>query len=366
MIAVLHAYSRANAGDGLLVDLTIDRLERAGVARSAIVVVAMDPESFPEFRTVGIGTPDRAANARTAAAALTATSIAGLGRLAPGKTAHALRDADAFVAVGGGYLRAGTRTNRIGTAINHLPQLRMAARSGKPTVYLPQSIGPLEGRVGAAVQKALSRLSQVHVRDDRSRDDLAGLRNVHRTPDLAVLAVAEQVADAQPRPLSSTGAPILVARALVAPGEYEQLLRDLNDQLDGRWAVQAGGATSKSDAVFYDSLGVRPMGSVGKALLEQPSPVVSVRLHGAVQAILSGVPAIHLAYERKSWGAYEDLGLIEWLHSARSFEPGAVAAQVRELQSDPAPFWEALRARTAELRAASERLDRSLRRVLSG
>jgi len=63
-----------------------------------------------------------------------------------------------------------------------------------------------------------------------------------------------------------------------------------------------------------------------------------VRLHGAIAALLAGRPAIHLAYERKGWGAYQDLGLDEFVHDARTFDPAAVAAQTRALAADPAPF----------------------------
>jgi polysaccharide pyruvyl transferase WcaK-like protein len=365
MIAVLHAYSRANAGDGLLVDLTIQRLERAGVARSDIVIVALDPASFSELRAVGTGTADRAANGRTALAALSAASMVALRRFAPGDTPRILREADAFVSVGGGYLRAGTRTNTVGTAINHLPQLHLASQSGRPSIYLPQSIGPLRGVVGRAIRRSLSQLTQVHVRDERSKDELVDLDNVHRTPDLAVLAVAERLADTTSLDLSSAASPVVVARQLTMPDGYEQRLVDLGDRLGARWAVQAGGSVSKNDETFYRAIGVQPVGTLSAVLEENPAPVVSVRLHGAVQAILMGIPAIHLAYERKSWGAYADLGLERWLHSARRFDPETVTAQIRELQSDPTPFWLALRERVPALRAASKNLDMSLRRVLT-
>lgn len=365
MIAVIHAYSRVNAGDGLLVDLTLQRLERAGVDRSDVTVVAMDPDSFSDLpHTAKLGTAGRRMDGETLAAAAAGLGLRVLGRHAPGAAARALAQADAFVAVGGGYLRAGTRTNAVGSAVNHLPPLRAAGRSGRPSLYLPQSVGPLDGRVGGALREGLARVGEVHVRDDRSVAELAGLRNVHRTPDLAVLDLADEIAgDVTPR--EASGTPVLVGRALTADRDYTTRLLRLAELLrDVSWGVQAEGSSAKSDRTFYDALGVRPDGRVVELLGAGCGPVVSVRLHGALQSLMAGVPAIHLGYERKSWGAYEDLGLQQWVHSARGFEPELVAAQVRQLQADPAPFWDAVHANGVRLREASARLDDSVRRLL--
>ena len=254
MIAVLHAYSRDNAGDGLLVDLTLDRLRAAGVPADDCVVLALDPPSFGELPgVVGIGTTGRAADLRTArAAAASATTMLGVRvpRLAAGAAARTLRDAAGFVAVGGGYLRAGSRTNRAGVAINHLPQLEAAALSGRPSIYLPQSVGPLAGPIGDRVRTLLHRLSSVHLRDDRSMVEVGASTTVHRTADLAVLRVADRLGDIQTRALS--GSTILVARELVGAVGYPLGLRRLASVLGGvRWAVQADGDPTKSDRVFY-------------------------------------------------------------------------------------------------------------------
>jgi polysaccharide pyruvyl transferase WcaK-like protein len=164
--------------------------------------------------------------------------------------------------------------------------------------------------------------------------------------------------------MAASQSPILVARALPKAGDYDQLLLNLQRRTGARGAVQAAGAINKSDETYYRSMGIDAAGGLADVLAKNPAPVISVRLHGAVQAILAGLPAIHLAYERKSWGAYEDLGLMQWLHDARRFDPELVAAQAAELQADPMPYWAALRERLPALELASERLDGSLRRWL--
>src|SRR5918997_1662630 len=146
MIGVLHAYSRTNSGDGLLVDLTLERLARCGIPTTDVLLVALDPDSFPEIplRT-GAGVRGRGFSWELVPAAgrgalLTASA---LGRRPLGGLATALAECDAIVAVGGGYLRAVDATSSLGALLNHLPQLLAAGRSGIPSLYLPQSIGPL-------------------------------------------------------------------------------------------------------------------------------------------------------------------------------------------------------------------------------
>jgi polysaccharide pyruvyl transferase WcaK-like protein len=365
MIVVTHAYSRHNAGDGLLVDLTLGRLRRAGIDDSDVVVLAMDPDSFPELASVvKVGTAGRSADLETAkAVATSAGTVLGavVPRLSLGAAAQAVRQADGFVSVGGGYLRAGNRTNQIGTAINHLPQLIAAARSRRPSIYLPQSVGPLAGPVGGQVRRRLHAMTSVHLRDDRSMAEVGAGPNIHRTADLAVLELAETLAGGM-TPRELTGGPIIVARDLTDAPTYRDRLLELGAQLaDPRWGVQSEGAATKSDRVFYGKLGVPPAGRVMPLVTgDEPGPVISVRLHGALQSLIAGVPAIHLGYERKSWGAYEDLGLGEWVHSARGFDPALVARQVLELAADPSRFWTAAGTNVPRLQDMSRRLTEEL------
>ncbi len=368
-VAVVHAYSRVNRGDGLLVDLTLERLARAGVGVGSCVVCALDPASFADLpRTVGVGTAGRAADRDAVAAAGRGVAVAAGAvhpALARTAAARALADAEAFVAVGGGYLRTGSRVNAVGTALNHLPQLLAVTRSGRPSLYLPQSVGPLEGPVGRVVARSLGRVGSLHVRDDRSVATLDGMVAVTRTPDLAVLDLAERLVD---RAQDGGGGPtLLIGRALPGADRFGERLLDLAGRLgDVSWAVQAEGSTAKSDRTFYAALGV-PVAGRTADLLERREwgAVVSVRLHGALEALLAGVPAIHLGYERKSWGAYEDLGLAGYVHPARSFAPEAVAAQVAALRADPEPYWAALARRRPALVERSEALDADVAATLA-
>ena len=88
------------------------------------------------------------------------------------------------MSVGGGYLRAGDAPESFGTLFNHFPQLVAAGRSDAPSVYLPQSIGPLKGPVGTLVRRALARIDQCCLRDESSVREVGPRVTVTRLPDL--------------------------------------------------------------------------------------------------------------------------------------------------------------------------------------
>jgi polysaccharide pyruvyl transferase WcaK-like protein len=365
MIGILHAYSRTNSGDGLLVDLTLERLGRCGVDARDVVLVALDPDSFPEVRhrarigTRGRGLAWELVPAAGRAAALAASAAVGRPM---GALARVLAGCDALVAVGGGYLRAVDATSSIGTALNHLPQLTVAARSRVPSIYLPQSVGPLRGPVGAAVRWGLARVDAVCVRDPSSADDLAGLAGVHRVPDLAVLDLAER-ADAIDR--VPRGERVgFVARKVGHAAGYEQHVRAVAEDLGEQavWAVQTAGDRTKSDAVHYQRLGLTVGGSLVDLLAgRELSVVVSVRLHGALMALAAGVPAVHLAYDRKGPATFADLGLQDWCLDVRSLDRTSLRAVVDDLVADASAYWDRFAACAGALVESSRRLDALMR-----
>lgn len=368
MIGVLHAYSRTNAGDGLLVDLTIERIARLGVGLEDVLVVALDPDSFPEVpRRTGVGTRGRGLSwelvpAARRGGALTASALV---RRPVGEVARALAGCDGLVAVGGGYLRAVDVTSSVGTALNHLPQLLAAARSKAPAVYLPQSIGPLRGPVGRAVRRALWSIDVVCARDRWSAAELGSVPGLRRVPDLAVLDLGERWDDVAP--VTGVGRVGFVARRVGHAGGYEDAVRAVADELGERavWAVQTAGDRTKSDAVHYERLGVTSGGSLGDLLAGGDlSLVVSVRLHGALMALRAGVPAIHLAYDRKGPAAFGDLGLSDWCFDVRTVDRSTLAGAVANLAADPRSYWDQLAAEVPRLRKASAWLDELVRCAL--
>ena len=371
MIGLLHAYSFWNRGDGLLVELTLARLARYGVGANDVVLVALDKKSFAEVvpHRLAMGTRGRGFTWGLVPAVARGVGLAvpSLARLPVGRAARALRRCDALVAVGGGYLRADSAVSSTGVTLNHLPQLVAAARHRGPTLYLPQSIGPLRGPAGAAVRRTLRSVDVVCVRDPDSEEELDGLPNVHRVPDLAVLDIAD---DADEISHVDTGRPVgFVARRVGrAPGYEDHLVAVARALGEGAvWPVQSTVHRSKSDAVHYERLGVEPAGPLYEWLKQRRlSVVVSVRLHGALMALRAGVPAIHLAYEPKGPAAFSDLGLGDWCFDVGSLDRDELAAAVKELAADPAPYWRQFDARVDDLRSASRGLDELVKATVNG
>ena len=365
MIALIHAYSRTNAGDALLVDLTLDRLRRLGIRPNECTVFALDSDSFSSTlpRVRRVGTAKRALTSDLFRAmgqlVLSLTAAATAGRIVPGSLTREIARADAVLAVGGGYLKTGTTVSALGTLLNHIPQLAAATTGAGPLLYLPQSIGPLRGPVGRLVKEYLRSADLICARDNDTVVELSHIKTVRRIPDLAVLYLAEKGV----RPKEPGSGPfILIGRALTGASDYPQRLSKLESLLpDTVWATQALGHRSKSDARFYQMLGVQPLGSSEDVFkVHRGGVVVSVRLHGALMALADGIPAIHLSYERKGWGAYADLGIDEFVHDARTFKPDVVAQQALRLLEDPSRYWNSVQSRYEELQKVSLGFDRLL------
>lgn len=356
---ILDAYRRSNAGDGLLVDEAFGLVNEAFPGIST-TLISMEPSSFPEYGP-GLhpiaGTSERMQPTNLLARLLTA-------RPHPAVTA-AIEDADIAVAVGGGYIRGDRPSAAAKSFLSHMVQAP-SRRTRTPYVYLPQSIGPLPSRLIPFGTSRLSRAQAVFVRDDRSYAELAE-RGIHsvRMPDLAAIAIG--TARLTPKAVEPTSKPALIARALSGnESGYQSRLRELIRLIGPEILVQSSGA-GNDDRAFYRAQG---MGNGLRRTVEalesdrHPSVVTSVRLHGALQSILAGVPAVHLSYERKGWGAYEDLGIPAYVHNARRFDPALVARQVHDLTEDASAYWAAIFARRPALAAARAEILEAMRNAV--
>jgi hypothetical protein len=238
-----------------------------------------------------------------------------------------------------------------GVLLNHLTQILAAGRARTPSIYLPQSVGPLKGPVGELTRRALASIDVLYVRDDETLRELGSITEVRRCPDLAVLRLAELLGSIRMPTGGQQGPTILVPRELPrAPGYHGKLLGLGAAVSSPLWAVQADVEGPRSDRRFLGVLGARDAGDLTTLLKRHVSGVVvSVRLHGAIAALLAGWPAIHLSYERKGQGAYEDLGIAEYVHDARNFDVEKIREQVDALHRDPAPLFARIRARQQTL-----------------
>ena len=373
-VALLHAYSACNTGDGLLVDLSVSLLREAFGDATRVSVVAADPASFAGHDDVRPAPvlADRGWR-RLTAAARAALPVRANGRLRP--TVELLDRADLIVGVGGGYLRARNPVEALKLEAGHLLQMRAARASGKPAVYLPQSIGPVLSAhpVGAHQRSLLAGFDTVFVRDDRSAAFLAENPNTRRAPDLAVLdfehrsdAILQRAAranhDVRHIAFVLRRAPAWsAAQRARYDTSIRRLVRQANASCRISFAVQSTGR-GNDDLAYYRSLGIRETPVPLRSLLEhdRPDVTVSVRLHGALESILHGVPAFHVSYERKGFGAYSDMRLNDWVANGADFDPADVFDTIFA-PGATAAFWDAAQTGFAGIRAARVRVIDTLR-----
>jgi polysaccharide pyruvyl transferase WcaK-like protein len=356
-VVLLHAFNADNVGDGFLVDESLRILSLAGVAKEDCCVVAINARTFdpsiriypyPVFGRKGLSSSSDLVR-------LGVLTVAGLTQPAMGRATELgamIRGARLVVGVGGGYLNTPSRIVTALNAVTHVPQLAAASASRASSLYLPQSVGRLSGPVGSAIRRHASKVSLFCARDDLTPRELPG-SNVMRCPDLAVLRIARDFDETHIR---RAGQRFLgIARDLAIPN-YVSRLRSLSEMLAVDWVVHCS-AKGQDDSIFYTQQG---MLSGSQSLVafqsDDVAACVSVRLHGALQAILAGIPTIHLSYDRKGQGAYSDLGLDEWVHDVRTFSPALVAAQAQELAQDPTRYWEAVSRFVPRIRQAEAEL----------
>ena len=271
------------------------------------------------------------------------------------------RDADLILAVGGGYLRGGSLLESAKSWGAHFGQLALAAKYGDRAVYLPQSIGPFRGVYAYVVARKLARMATVFVRDDRSQTEFSGCGKIRRAPDLAILELAKN--SRTERLLATDQRPVFVARPIIRPRRYYDLLASVSTQNSFEWAVQST-AGANNDMPLTERFSPSSPRMLREILDEgTPRVVVSTRLHGSLSALIAGYPSIHLSYERKGWGAFDDLGLSHFVLSARDTSIEEINSLIWEIEASPGEYWQRIAESRIAIQAHSDHVLRVIRDV---
>jgi hypothetical protein len=361
-IALVHAYRVANRGDGWLVELAQRLIEEA--TGSEPVVYALDPAGMGPAGRAMFPPPVRV---RAGLSALTSarSGLAPLNRRVvdlphPG-------DLTAAIGLGGGYLRSADPAHELIFRAHHLPQLHLVADLGPRGAYLPVSVGPFRRGLGRTVRRALGRAAWVATRDDRSHRYLKGWANGQRLPDLAACRIGVD------RPALAPGDDGVVGVALRSLA-HSDLGMEAVSILEGRgfkprFGIQSSSGRTNDDRRFYQAQGVLDRSEDFAHLLDdppRPRVVVAGRLHAALDAIAAGIPTIHLGYERKSAGAFADLGLDRYLVDAWTGEASELADLVAEVAADPDPYWDRLSSRFDALARSWDELGQRVAALVDG
>ena len=340
-VAVLNAYSSHNLGDALLIENGVQAIRRIRPG-AEIVAMAADAPSFEgrlEHATVipsVIGSPRDMVRLPSALLAILSGGRLGSRRL------RALRDVDEAFSVGGGFLQF-RRLREVITIVSvHVLQLGMCRRLGLPITMFPQSVGPFGGRLTTALgRRVLSWFRLILVREQRSEEYVKRIApeladRVRLAPDLALLSPGRPIAEPPTPPRvgivvrqwwfpahrDPTGAFHRYVEAVAGllswlrtNGSPVELVIQSNgplhrgdDRIAARAVVEQLGAP-------VDIVDLEPRESANAAISRygRYDVLVATRMHAALMGLLSGTPTIAIAYEAKTPGVFESLGLTEWV-----------------------------------------------------
>lgn len=313
-VLIIHAYSADNKGDGLLVEETLRLVHDAFGPSTDIGLVASYPDSFSGFK---------------GATYQSRPTVRGFDRHYVKLLLSRAKQYDVVVSVGGGFLRGKKPVELLKTVIVNGPQLLLAATRGKDSVYLSQSVGPFSPQVWRALRVLLKRMRCVWLRDDRSMAEV-NLPNCHRAPDLAILGMKRRK-----RPLAPESPVVLTVRHV--NGALPKDVRNLRQQLGTVDSYVQSDVGTNTDVQAVQDLEPNKVLCYSEFMSDnrESRVVVAVRLHAALMALAAGHYVIHLSYERKGFGAFQNLGLAEFVHNVNDFDVNHVLRSVRQLQSDP-------------------------------
>ncbi|WP_052878315.1 polysaccharide pyruvyl transferase family protein [Vibrio coralliirubri] len=343
-VFIQQAYSRKNSGDGLLVDLTLKNLQEA-FGDHEYTILANDPASFSDLKNVYQGQSTRIGISKYFHSAINIGKlILNLVFKVPVRDPYLEKlssESDLIVGVGGGYMRGKGALETLKCLANNIYQLAWAKDTGKPIVYFPQSVGAYHPLIWRMISRYFKDMTY-YCRDDRSSHLVDGSI---RMPDLVVLEIANKLNIKPINPKRRDGI-LFVVRELndteARISKYKDNINKLSELYDSRceFVIQSKGRGNDDEKFASEVLGLTGLRTLKEALRDGKNYlVVSVRLHGALESILSGHTAIHLSYERKGFGAYSDIGIIDYCHNVFDFDLDELNNQIENLLLDETYYW---------------------------
>ena len=311
-----------------------------------------------------------------------------------GRLMRAYYDADLVAVIGGGHLYARHAFN---IAFLWLwLGLALALTMGKPLVLLPQSFGPLPGRLQRGLLRwLLDHSAFVAAREYRSLSFLAEIGLRHRAlvlPDLAFAMppVINSAPAAVERALNDAGRPLIGLTLMDWGGQnpgfrnqhgYECAILALIDHLqrrfdaaivlfaqcygpvpahdDRRIACRIAAACSRAVTVIDAALAPAEL----QAAYSRLDLLVATRMHSAIFALSAGVPALAIGYLHKSAGIMEMLGLERHVLDIDTIDAQRLCEAADRLWDERAAVCERLAARIPAMRATLEKLPELLQQI---
>jgi colanic acid/amylovoran biosynthesis protein len=390
-ILVTNVHSAENAGDRVLLEVTLEELHANFPASEITVAIneARGSEACPGARYVGSFTSwfkrageERGGWRRSRLVWLPVWAIqnwlvAVTGRVfgrpwpLPGDPARrelllAYCEADFVVSCPGNFFFS---TSGIGLPfLLSVYALAYGSLAGKPLYMMPQTIGPLTRRRERwSLGRALRRMRFVAVRDEPSRETVVSLgvppERCRVLPDTAFLfrgsddlGALQALTQAGNLPRPYVGATVIDWGALnrrftrqeiyeraVATALSEFLARHggtvfLFPQVTGpsqaeddrRPAARVAGlmASQRARVVLVDA--VWSPGQL-RAAYGQMDAFIGTRLHSNIFALTAGTVAVAIAYQYKTHGIFKMLGLSEWVIDIEQVDGGLLSERLESL-----------------------------------
>lgn len=321
-VLLTNAYRPGNQGDLMLVRESISLLREFEISK--LIVNSLEPESFQRELTDQIYGMMELNHSKS-------QPIIGISH-------QTLKQIEFGLAVGGGYLRFGNQFESFKANVIHLAQLRKLVRCNIPFGMLPQSIGPANF-IPNDFGKILESASWLAARDDRTFDLVSRLAprvNVWRCPDL----IALKLIDPPNKTEGSQVGIILKKDPYINTSVIGAFLQQKNVEV----MIQSDTGRKNKDSEVTARFTHIKQRSASIALESGAiGAVISMRLHGALASISRGIPAIHIATERKGYGVFEDLGLKSFLFNRKQLDSDLVYKLANELISNEdlkSEYWE--------------------------
>jgi polysaccharide pyruvyl transferase WcaK-like protein len=341
-VALLNGYSAHNLGDALLLENAIRAIGRIRPG-AEIMAMAADADSFHgrlgPARAVPapIGFPKDMVRLPWAVVAIATRGRWGCSRL------RALTCVEEAFSVGGGFLQFRRLREVITIGSVHVLQLAMCRRLRVPITMLPQSVGPFGGRATTRFGRTvIAWFRTLIVREQQSERYIAStapdlLPRVRVAPDLGFLSESDPIR-------APVGGPRLVgivprqwwfpgrtdpsaayARYLDALAQVARSLVERGCSVD--LIIQSNGPTHRGDdriaaRAINESLtrelpivDLDPAESANDAIRRygRYDLLIATRMHAAIMGLLAGTPTLAVAYEWKTHGVFETLGLSDWV-----------------------------------------------------
>lgn len=413
-ILIINVHSALNLGDDAIMAATLQRIARVHPNRQ-VTVAAGDPESWRKYDSIVVvpslahwgGDPAHGAwRKRLWLLPFQLLVLVGVAiafrrfhlrpRLGSGwlqQLLVAYYDADVVLSCGGGNFYAYRRFSPafLWTTLS----VAFALWLGKPVTMLPQSFGPIAGKLQRLfLAQVLNRVKALFVRDECSLEflqtALAGLRiRPHLLPDLAF---GLEVTASGSAGLAAHSSP-RIHLALTAidfqrqnphfqlQAAYEDALVGAARRLAEMHPIQVhvvaqclGPSCDQDDRVVAARIHARLHEQQVAATLvteirdardlvqyyQLMAVVIGTRMHSGILALTAGVPPVLIGYQPKTQGMMKMVGMSRYVLAIDAISADQLAARIEELLQDRHQLAHTIANRVSELRAQLDLLDRRL------